>query len=100
MTATAARGGPASREFREPTPQCGVCGEGQEAAMGIFGARADDWHPDNAYVKPELWIAAFVCAVVFYFAVAAIVGHIVTGNGSRLLHKRLGRAGPAGERLH
>jgi hypothetical protein len=54
--------------------------------MGIFGARADDWHPDNAYVKPALWIAAFVGAVVFYFAVAAIVGHIVNGNGSPYLH--------------
>ena len=86
MTATAAWVGPVSREFLEPTPQCGVCGEGQEAAMGIFGARADDWHPDNAYVKPAAWIAAFVGAVVFYFAVAAIVGHIVNGNGSPYLH--------------
>ena len=85
MTATAPWVGPAGREFREPTLKSGVCGEGQEAAMGIFGARADDWHSDNAYVKPAVWIAAFVCAVAFYFAVAAIVGHIVNGNGSPFL---------------
>jgi hypothetical protein len=53
--------------------------------MGIIGARADDWRSDNAYVKPGLWIAAFVGAVVFYLAVAAIVGHIVNGNGSPFL---------------
>jgi hypothetical protein len=58
----------------------------QEIAMGIFGARADDWHSDNAYVKPGLWIAGFVGAVVFYLAVAAIIGHIVNGNGSPFLH--------------
>ncbi|MEA2998028.1 MAG: hypothetical protein QOG74_3577, partial [Alphaproteobacteria bacterium] len=45
MTATAARVGLAGREFLEPTLPCGVCGEDKEAAMGIFGARADDWHP-------------------------------------------------------
>ena len=54
--------------------------------MGILGARADDWHSGNAYVKPAAWIAGFVGAVLFYIAVAAIVGHIVNGNGSPYLH--------------
>jgi hypothetical protein len=72
-------------EFLEQTPHCGVCGVEQEIAMGILGARADDWHSDNAYVKPALWIVGFICAVVFYLAVAAIIGHIVNGDGSPFL---------------
>ena len=51
-----------------------------------FGASTDDWRPGNPNVKPAAWIGAFVGAVVLYFVVAAIIGHIVNGNGSPYLH--------------
>jgi hypothetical protein len=53
--------------------------------MSIIGARKDDWRPGRSDVKPAYWIGGFIAAVVFYIAVAAIVGHIINGNGSPYL---------------
>jgi len=53
--------------------------------MSLIGARKDDWRPDRADVKPGYWIGGFVGAVVFYIAVATVVGHIINGNGSPYL---------------
>ena len=75
----------AAGNFREPTPPCGVCGKTQEAPIRYLRARADDWRPGNPNVKPAAWIGGFVGAVVLYLVVAAIIGHIVNGNGSPYL---------------
>ena len=53
--------------------------------MRYIGARADDWHPDRSDVKVGLWIAGFVCAAVFYVAVAGLIGSLINGNGSPFL---------------
>jgi hypothetical protein len=53
--------------------------------MQNIGARSDDWRPGNPNVNPAAWIGGIVGAVVFYLVVAAIIGHIVNGNGSPFL---------------
>jgi hypothetical protein len=53
--------------------------------MRYFGARADDWRPGNPNVRPAAWIGGFIGAVLLYLIVAAIIGHIVNGNGSPFL---------------
>jgi hypothetical protein len=53
--------------------------------MQNIGARADDLRSGNPNVNPIAWIGGFVGAVVFYLIVAAIIGHIVNGNGSPFL---------------
>ena len=53
--------------------------------MSIIGARKDDWRPGRRDVHLGWWIGGFVGAVIFYYAVAAIVGHLVNGNGSPYL---------------
>jgi hypothetical protein len=53
--------------------------------MRFIGARKDDWRPDRADVKPAYWIGGFIGAAVLYLVVAAIVGHIINGDGSPFL---------------
>jgi hypothetical protein len=48
--------------------------------MAIIGARASDWHSGNPDLHPMRWFAAFVCAVVIYFAVLATLGTILNGG--------------------
>jgi hypothetical protein len=54
--------------------------------MNIIGARGDDWRPDRPDLHPIWWIGGIIGAVVFYIAVAAIIGSIVNGNGSPYLN--------------
>ena len=53
--------------------------------MSIIGARKDDWRPGRPDVHPGWWIGGFIGAAIPYVAVAAIVGHLINGNGSPLL---------------
>lgn len=53
--------------------------------MSIIGARKDDWRPGRPDVHLAWWIGGFVGAAILYLAVAAIVGHLVNGNGSPYL---------------
>ena len=53
--------------------------------MSIIRARRDDWIPNNPQIRVGSWIGAFVVVVVIYIAVAAIIGHLITGNGSPYL---------------
>lgn len=53
--------------------------------MTLFGARPDDWRPGRPDVKPAAWIAAIIAAGIFYIVIAAIVGHLINGNGSPFL---------------
>ena len=53
--------------------------------MSIIGARKDDWHPGRADIKPAYWIAGFIGAGLLYFIVAALVGHLINGDGSPYL---------------
>jgi hypothetical protein len=59
--------------------------QNQETRMSIIGARKDDWRPGRRDVHLAWWIGGFVGAAIFYYAVAAIVGHLVNGNGSPYL---------------
>lgn len=53
--------------------------------MSIIHARRDDWIPNNPQIRVGGWIGGFVAAVVIYVAVAAIIGHLLDGNGSPYL---------------
>ena len=53
--------------------------------MSIIHARRDDWIPQNPRIRVGRWIGAFVVMAVVYIAVAAIVGHLLNGNGSPYL---------------
>jgi|HubBroStandDraft_1064217.scaffolds.fasta_scaffold652544_2 hypothetical protein len=53
--------------------------------MGIIGARGDDWHPGRPDVHVGYWIGGIIGAIVFYLAVAAVIGSIINGNGSPYL---------------
>jgi hypothetical protein len=57
----------------------------QESSMSIIGARRDDWHPGRPDVHVGYWIGGIIGAIVFYIAVAGIVGSIINGNGSPVL---------------
>jgi hypothetical protein len=59
--------------------------EGKEEFMSIIRARRDDWIPENPRIRVSLWIGAAVAAAVLYVAVAAIIGHLLNGNGSPYL---------------
>ena len=50
--------------------------------MSIIRARAVDWVPNNPRIHVAGWIGAFVAVAAIYIAVAAIIGHIINGNGS------------------
>ena len=49
------------------------------------GPRASDWHSGNPNVRPGLWIAALIGAVVAFVVIAGLVGRIVNGDGMPLL---------------
>lgn len=53
--------------------------------MSIIHARRDDWIPNNPRIRIGGWIGAFVAVAVLYIAVAAIIGHLINGNGSPFL---------------
>jgi hypothetical protein len=53
--------------------------------MSIIGARKDDWRPGRADVKVSWWIGGFIGAAILYVAVAALVGHLINGDGSPFL---------------
>jgi len=53
--------------------------------MSIIGASGNDWHPGRPDVHPGWWIGGIIAAIVFYIAVAAIIGNIINGNGSPFL---------------
>jgi hypothetical protein len=53
--------------------------------MSIIRARRDDWIPENPRIRVSLWIGAVLAAAVLYVAVAAIIGHLLNGNGSPYL---------------
>ena len=53
--------------------------------MRIIHARRDDWIPRNPRIGVGSWIAAFVIVPVIYVAIAAIIGHLLNGNGSPYL---------------
>jgi len=53
--------------------------------MSIIRARRDDWIPENPRISVGGWIGAFVVVVVIYVAAAAIIGHLISGNGSPFL---------------
>ena len=53
--------------------------------MSIIRARRDDWIPNNPEIGVGTWIGAFVAMAVIYIAVAAIIGHVISGNGSPYL---------------
>jgi hypothetical protein len=57
----------------------------KEKFMSIIRARRDDWIPDNPRISVGGWIGAFVVVVVIYVAAAAIIGHLISGNGSPFL---------------
>jgi hypothetical protein len=51
----------------------------------MIRARRDDWVPNNPQIRAGGWIGAFVAVAVVYFAVAALIGHLINGNGSPFL---------------
>jgi hypothetical protein len=53
--------------------------------MNIIGARGGDWRPDRRDIHPLWWLCGIIGAVIFYIAVAAIIGSILNGNGSPFL---------------
>jgi len=53
--------------------------------MKLIGARADDWRPGRPDVHPAAWIGGIIAAVIFYYVIAAIIGHVINGNGSPFL---------------
>jgi hypothetical protein len=53
--------------------------------MSIIHARRDDWIPHNPQIRVRNWIGAFVLMAAIYIAVAAIIGHVLNGNGSPYL---------------
>jgi hypothetical protein len=57
----------------------------KEEFMSIIHARRDDWIPNNPRIRIGGWIGAFVAVAVLYIAVAAIIGHLINGNGSPFL---------------
>ena len=56
--------------------------------MKLIGARADDWRPGRPDVHPAAWIGGFIAALIFYYVIAAIIGHVINGNGSPFLSCR------------
>ena len=50
--------------------------------MSIIRARIEDWVPNNPRIHIGGWIGAFIAVAAIYIAVAAIIGHIINGNGS------------------
>ena len=53
--------------------------------MRIVRARADDWVPRNPQIRIGGWIGGFIAAAVIYVAVAAIIGHLLNGDGAPYL---------------
>ena len=53
--------------------------------MSIIRARRDDWIPENPRISVGGWLGAIVAVAVLYVAVAAIIGHLINGNGSPFL---------------
>ena len=53
--------------------------------MSIIHARRDDWIPNNPRIRVGGWIGAIIAVGVIYVAVAAVVGHLLVGNGSPYL---------------
>jgi len=53
--------------------------------MSIIHARRDDWIPNNPRISVGGWIGAIVAVAVLYVAAAAIIGHLINGNGSPFL---------------
>ena len=53
--------------------------------MSIIRAHRDDWIPQNPRIRVGSWIAGFVVVAAIYIAVAAIIGHVLNGNGSPYL---------------
>jgi hypothetical protein len=57
----------------------------KEELMSIIHARRDDWIPANPRIRVGGWIGAFVAMGIVYVAVAGVIGHFVSGNGSPFL---------------
>ena len=53
--------------------------------MSIIHASRDDWIPQNPQIRVSVWIGGFIVAAVSYVAVAAIIGHLLNGDGSPYL---------------
>jgi succinate-acetate transporter protein len=53
--------------------------------MSIIHARRDDWIPENPRIRVGGWIGAFVMMAAVYIAVAAVIGHLINGDGSPYL---------------
>jgi hypothetical protein len=53
--------------------------------MSIIHARRDDWIPHNPQIRLARWIGAFIAAAVIYVAAAAVIGHLLNGDGSPYL---------------
>ena len=48
-------------------------------------ARTSDWHPDNPRIRPSVWIIPVIVTVVIAFALIALAGVQVNGNGTPYL---------------
>jgi succinate-acetate transporter protein len=57
----------------------------KEEFMSIIHARRDDWIPHNPRISVGGWIGAIVAVAVIYVAAAAIIGHLINGNGAPFL---------------
>ena len=53
--------------------------------MRIIRARRDDWIPNDPRIRVGGWIGAFVAMGVIYVAAAALIGHLIVGNGAPFL---------------
>lgn len=49
-----------------------------------IGAKASDWHPDSPRIKRSLWFVP-VSAVIVIFALIALAGRLLNGNGAPFL---------------
>ena len=53
--------------------------------MRIIRACAEDWVPNNPRIHVAGWIGAMIAVAAVYIAVAAVIGHLINGNGSPFL---------------
>jgi hypothetical protein len=54
--------------------------------MAVIHARTDDWRPANPRISVGGWIGAFVIVGALYIAAAALLGHLIVGDGSPYLN--------------
>jgi hypothetical protein len=59
--------------------------ETTEEFMSIIHARRDDWIPHNPRIRVGSWIGAIIAVGVIYIVAAAVIGHLIVGNGSPYL---------------